>query len=162
MPVILVHSRGEIRVFCSKFSVFCNSSICCSVAALSYACIRHNYCFTKLLSLILISIFSGVVLSYLKKLEASHIYLLHGIFLNIFASQIIVFSDDIKLNPGPKHSFSSQFPTIFQWNLNSLSSHMYKKTSLLSTYISVQKFDIVCLSEAYLVHPSALAHKDFP
>ena len=66
------------------------------------------------------------------------------------ASRIIILSGDIESNARPKHSFSSQGLTICHWNLNSLSSHMYKKVSLLSDYISVQKFDTICLSASYL------------
>ena len=45
--------------------------------------------------------------------------------------------------------FSSEGLTICHWNLNSLSSHMYKKVSLLSDF-SVYKLGIICLSETYL------------
>ena len=94
MPVSLVQWRGEIVVYSGKFQVFFNSSTCCSVAALSYASISHNFCFTKLLALILITFFSGILLSYHKKLmtmslwlnhtlEVLHIFLLHGVCLNI-------------------------------------------------------------------------------
>ena len=94
MPVSLVQWRGEIGVYSGKFQVFFNSSTCCSVAALSYASISHNFCFTKLLALILITFFSGILLSYHKKLmtmslwlnhtlEVLHIFLLHGVCLNI-------------------------------------------------------------------------------
>ena len=65
-------------------------------------------------------------------------------------SRIIILSGDIKTNPGPKHSFSSQGLKICHCNLNSLSSQMYKKVSLLSAFISVHKLDIICLSETYL------------
>ena len=64
--------------------------------------------------------------------------------------RIIILSGDIETNPGPKRSFSSQGLKICHWNLNSLSSHMNKKVSLLSAFLSVQKFDIICLSETYL------------
>ena len=66
------------------------------------------------------------------------------------ASRIIMLSGDIETNSGPKHSFSSQGLMICHWNLNSLSSNMYKKVSLLSAYTSIHKFDIICLSETYL------------
>ena len=40
---------------------------------------------------------------------------------------------------------------IYLWNLNRLSSRMYKKASLLSAVISVLRLDIItCLSETYL------------
>ena len=35
-------------------------------------------------------------------------------------------------------------------NLNGLSSHMYKRVSFLSTFISVDQLDTICLSETYL------------
>ena len=62
-----------------------------------------------------------------------------------YDSRIIILRGDIETNPGSKHSFSSQGLKICHWNLNSLSSHMYKKTSLLSAFISVHKLDIICL-----------------
>ena len=61
-------------------------------------------------------------------------------------------SGDIEMNPGPKpnpcHSFS-----ICHWNLNSLAAHNYLKLSLLSAYVAIEKFDVVCLSETYLDYP---------
>ena len=67
-----------------------------------------------------------------------------------YDSRIIILSGDIETNPGPKNSFSNQSLGINHWNVNSLSSHIYKKVSLLSGFISVQKLDIICLSETYL------------
>ena len=64
--------------------------------------------------------------------------------------RIIILSGDIETNPGPKHSFSRPGLKICHWNLNSLSSNMYKKVSLLSAFISVHKLDIICVSETYL------------
>ena len=61
-------------------------------------------------------------------------------------SRIILLSGYIERNPGPKYSFSSQGLKICHWNLNSLSSYMYKKVSLLPAFISLQKLDIICLS----------------
>ena len=163
MPVSLVQWNGEIGVFYGKFEVFFNSSNCCSVAAPSYASICHYFCFTKLLTLILITFFSGILLSYneeindnvfmIKPYIRSIIYFLitWSLLKYIWCdSRIIIISDDIETNPGPKHSFSSQGLKICRWNLNSLSSHMYKKVSLLSAFISVHKLDIICLSETYL------------
>ena len=67
MPVSLVQWRGEIGVFYGKFQVFFNISACCLVAATSDASISHNFCFTKLLALILNTFFSRISLSYHKK-----------------------------------------------------------------------------------------------
>ena len=67
-----------------------------------------------------------------------------------YDSKIIILSGDIETNPGPKHSLSSQSLNICHWNLNSLSSHMYKNVSLLSVFLFIHKLDIICLSKAYL------------
>ena len=40
--------------------------------------------------------------------------------------------------------------SICHWNLNSISAHSFTKLSLLRAYISINKIDIICLSETYL------------
>ena len=45
---------------------------------------------------------------------------------------------DVEVNPGHKH------------NSNSLIAHSFAKVSLLMAYFSVNNFDIICLSEAFL------------
>ena len=69
---------------------------------------------------------------------------------NCHASWITILSGDIETRPNPKHWFSSQGLTICHCNLYSLSSHMYKKVSLMSAYIFVHKFDVICPSQTYL------------
>ena len=57
----------------------------------------------------------------------------------------------VELYPGPKcNSCRSQSFSICHWNLNSLIAHSFAKVSLLTAYLSVNKFDIVCLSETFL------------
>ena len=56
---------------------------------------------------------------------------------------------DIEKNPGPKKDFSQKF-SIGHWNLNGLVVHNLTKASLLKAYLSVQRFDIFCISETYL------------
>ena len=57
----------------------------------------------------------------------------------------------LKSNPGPKrNSCQSQSFLIYHWNLNSLIAHSFAKISLLTAFLSVNKFDIVCLSETFL------------
>ena len=58
-------------------------------------------------------------------------------------------SGNIEKNPGPKKDFSHTF-SIGHWNLNSLVAHNFTKVALLKAYLSVQKFDIFCMSETYL------------
>ena len=57
-------------------------------------------------------------------------------------------SGDIEKNPGPKKDFSQMF-SIGHWNLNSLLIHDFTKVALLKAYLSVQRFDIFCISETY-------------
>ena len=163
MPVSLAQWRGEVGIFYGKSQVFFNSSTCCSVVAPSCASICHNLCFTKLLTLFLISFFSGILLSYHEKINGNVLIIKPYIrsvpyFLITWSllkyiwhdSRITILSGDIETNPGPKQSFSSQGLKICNWNLDNLSLHMYRKVSLLSVFISVHKLDIICLSETYL------------
>ena len=70
------------------------------------------------------------------------IYLLYYI-------RLIRLSGDIELNPGPKPSSFKNF-SICHWNLNTITSHDFLKVKLLSAHNTLQKFDIICISESYL------------
>ena len=121
MPVSLVQWHGGIGAFYVKFQVFFNSSTCYSVAAPSYASLCHNFSFTKLLSLILITFFSEILLSYHKKVN-DNVFMIKPYIRSVTYflitwsllkyiwnhSRIIILSGDIETNLGPKHSFSSQ------------------------------------------------------
>ena len=74
----------------------------------------------------------------------------NGLYPCTIASLVISLSGDIEINPGPKLNALNRFFAICHWNLNSISAHMFTKVSLLSAYISVHKFDIICFSETYL------------
>ena len=65
-------------------------------------------------------------------------------------SRIISLSGDIKINPGPMSNVFKRCFSICHWNLNSISAHIFTKVSLLSAYISVHKFDIICLSQTLI------------
>ena len=58
-------------------------------------------------------------------------------------------SGNIKENPSPKPN-SCDCLSICHWNLNSMSAHNFIKLSLLRVYTSINKIDIMCLSETYL------------
>ena len=58
---------------------------------------------------------------------------------------------DIEVYPGPKRkSCRRQSFSICHWNSNSLIAQSFAKVSLLTAYLSINKFDIVCLSETFL------------
>ena len=69
-----------------------------------------------------------------------HIWL-HGLMIRI--------SGHIELNPGPKQKHDKSL-SICHWNLNSIPAHNFQKLALLQGYISSNKVDILCLSEAFL------------
>ena len=80
------------------------------------------------------------------------IFLLFNILLGVLVwlcSCLIILSGDVEVNPGPKNSVSECL-SICHWNLNRILAHDYSKLFLLKAYISVHKFDIICLSETYL------------
>ena len=67
-------------------------------------------------------------------------------WLYIFLNTLI---GDVEVNPGPKRK-ATQTLSICHWNLNSICAHNFAKLSLLRAYVSIHKFDIICLSETYL------------
>ena len=61
----------------------------------------------------------------------------------------VVLSGDVELNPGPKPNSGRNF-SVCHWNFNSVLAHNFPKISLLSVYNSLNKFNVICLSETYL------------
>ena len=64
-------------------------------------------------------------------------------------SLAIKLSGDIRENLGPKANHCDCL-SICHWNLNSICEHNFIKLSLFCAYISINKIDIICLSETYL------------
>ena len=62
---------------------------------------------------------------------------------------LITLSGDVELNSGSKRN-AAQTPSICHWNVNGISAHIVVKLSHLRAYLSVHKFDIICLSGTYL------------
>ena len=58
----------------------------------------------------------------------------------------IKLNGDIGENPGPQLKPCDSL-SICHWNLNSYPAHNFLKLSLLRAYISINKFNIICLSE---------------
>ena len=77
-------------------------------------------------------------------------FLLFNILMGVLVwlcSGLIILSGDVEVKPGPKNGVSECL-SICHWNLNNILAHDYSK--LFVIYISVHKFDIICLSETYL------------
>ena len=73
-----------------------------------------------------------------------------------FYTRTIDLRGNIEKNPGHRSS-SSQNVSICYWNLSSITAHSYVKISPLKAYLSIHKFDLVCLSKTYL-NPSVPLH----
>ena len=72
------------------------------------------------------------------------------LLLLLFISVILLMlSGDIETNPGPDPGYLSSF-SFCHWNLNSITAHNFIKMSLLQAYNTINRFDIICLSETYL------------
>ena len=68
----------------------------------------------------------------------------------IFTLLLLFMLGDIELNPGPKKTNSSCEFSVCHWNLNSLAAHNFEKVGLLEAFNTINKFDIICVSESYL------------
>ena len=84
-----------------------------------------------------------------KRYNKNSICYLYHIWLFL---RLMHLSGDIEKNPGPLKDFSQKF-SIGHWNLNSLAAHNFTKVAFLKAYLSVQRFDIFCISEIYLNSP---------
>ena len=161
MPVSLAPWLGEIDAFYNNTLAFSKISTFYLLLSLPYGSIFCRLDLIKLLFLIISLILNGIMFFHFKKCRNNNlkigVYLFTTIYLLIIsnlleyfwvASRIISLSGNIEINPGP-NALNRCF-SICHWNLNSISVHMFTKVSLLSAYISVHKFDIICLSETYL------------
>ena len=68
-------------------------------------------------------------------------------FIYLLIFMLLLLCGDIELNPGPNERDNL---TMCHWNLNSIAAHNFIKMKSLQAYNSIQKFDIICLSETYL------------
>ena len=64
-------------------------------------------------------------------------------------SVLLFLGGDVELNLEPKQC-STNTSSICHWNLSGI-SHNYEKIFLLKAYIAIHKFDVICLSETYLI-----------
>ena len=91
-------------------------------------------------------------LSSVMKRICSLVFYKHSIYSyrrKVYSLYTFICNGDVELNLGlilhSCYSFS-----ICHWNLKSLSTHNFIKVSVLRIYITISRFDIICLSETYL------------
>ena len=64
---------------------------------------------------------------------------------------ILLTCGDIESNPRrPRRSDSCYNFSICHWNLSSMTACNFEKINLLEAYNTINKFDVICLSESYL------------
>ena len=70
-------------------------------------------------------------------------------FLFVFVMLIWLTCGDIESNPGPRRRGSSYNFSVCHWNLNNMTAHNFEKINLFEVYSTINKFDVICLSESY-------------
>ena len=161
MPVDIVQWRGEIGTFNNRKKIYFYKGSFCLFSALIYTFVRlllqifSMVRFTVNLICFAINsrLFFFAITRIFRKVRPQLITLLYSVMIeNVilwYFFRLLELSGDIEFNPGPKPDSSQSF-SICHWNLNSMSAHNYSKISLLTAYISIHDFDVICLSETYL------------
>ena len=158
MPVNITQYRGSVGIFNNrnfvfrpKFSNF-----------IGRKCWNYNHLYSNIsmifpMNLVLFLVFV-IVLSprrsfHITPINAGTSMLVITVALIFdylcFKCNLLLLCGDVELNPGPKQNTAKNF-SIWHWNLNSIAAHNFAKLVLLKAYNSIHKFDIICLSEAYL------------
>ena len=68
----------------------------------------------------------------------------------VFIKLILLTCGDTKSNPGPSRHNSCYYFLVCHWNLNSMTAQNFQKIKLLEAHNTINKFDVICLSEPYL------------
>ena len=154
MPVNAVQYKVTVGIF-NNPKIITNLRFLlpsCSILSNNFPNYDANYISLLFYIFLIAFLFSkGYVSKISTKLYIS-VFLLFNILLGVFlwnCSCLIIPNGDVEVNPGPQNSVSKCLP-IYHLNLNSISAHDYSKLFLLKAYVSVHKFDIICLSETYL------------
>ena len=62
---------------------------------------------------------------------------------------MILLCADIDENSGPKAKPNDNL-SVYHWNVNSTPSHNFQKIAVLESFVAMNKFDIICISETFL------------
>ena len=158
MPVSVDQRRGEFGNFNNRVVsnfLLCTYDICSACRKLiSVICSLFLASvimfFQTIINLLLLKRYYKFLSFRVRNVLISFLYLLIWYdFATWSRPFLILLSGDIETNPGPK-PISEQSFSICRWNLNSISAHSYTKISILTAYILVHSFDIICLCETYL------------
>ena len=81
-------------------------------------------------------------------------------FRFVFITLILLTVGDIKSNLGPRRRDSYYNFSVCRWNLNSITAHNFEKINLPEAYHTINRFDVICLSESYLYSSIASDNDD--
>ena len=84
--------------------------------------------------------------SSITKAKFQNSFVLSFFFLITFLSLLLILSNDIELNPGPKKDSSKRNFSLAHWNLNSIAAQNFVKLSRLEAYYTLHSYDpMTCL-----------------
>ena len=159
MPVSLAQYHGEIGLFYNRSIA---PDLCCMFSVTNFM-----FLLVKNLPMLLLglALFISLLLrqfSDFLELQSRSKCIINSLNKIVFFTVAVILTDnlwhvfclinlsgDIEENPDPKLN-SSQNPSIYHWNLNSIAAHNFIKVSLFIAYNSIHKYDIICFSETYL------------
>ena len=171
MPVDIVQWRGEIGTFNNRIKLYFYKGPFCLLSSLIYA---FAWSLFQIFSMIRFTInlirfainsklFLFVISRILRNVRLKLITSLYSVMIaNVmlwYFFRLLELIGDIEFNPGPKPDSSQSF-SICHWNLNGILVHNYSKISLLTAYISIHDFDIICLPETYLTSNTEINYEN--
>ena len=155
MPVNLNQYRGRVGTFSNR-NYYHQSTLslgppCQNTFFLNYA---FPFCNISLLFVLLITVFLTLKSNSYRSTKHFNTLSFFVTIITIWSlpwlySLLILLYADVELNRRPKRAYTRNI-SICNWSLNSTSAHNYIKLFLLKAYITIHKFDIICLSETYL------------
>ena len=98
--------------------------------------------------------------SSITKAKFQNSFVLSFFLLITFLSLLLILSNDVELNPGPKKDNSKRNFSIAQWNLNSIAAQNVVKLSQLEAYNTLHSYDLICLSETWLDSTTSIDSND--
>ena len=161
MPVNLNHYQATVGVFNNRF--VCGNFCTNLFHSKSYTNFTFNFFGVFFIAVIHFNILMMYVVYLFPKFfhaNCKHIFVYLRLALYIFMTVLylryiwlyrilVKLRGDVEENPGPKPKPCQSF-SICHWNVNSVSAHNFSKVSLLRAYISIHKFDVICISETFL------------
>ena len=87
-------------------------------------------------------------------------FVLSFFFLITFLSLLLILSNDVELNPGPKKDSPKRNFSIAHWNLKSIAVQNFVKLSQLEAYNTMHSYDLICSSETWLDSATSINSND--